>query len=406
MKKLLILAGLSSLAWLIYALFQPIIDWNFGWNQMPDSIQKQTFTGTEDPMYYDAIHASKLHLDSIVQISESPSLSIAVMIQGKMAFTYVLGFQDLEKLIPADTSTKYRVGSVSKALSSLGLAKMVEDETLNLDSSIQYYTELFQDKPDISIRQLASHQSGIRNYGACFCFPVWEYYRNAEFESVEASLGQFEKDDLLFEPGASFSYSSYNYTALSYAMEKASARNFLSYMGEYVFDPLQMENTAADKSESTNKAIPYETNDGEYKEAFQVNLSNKWAGGGFISTPSDLVRAGNALLDSSFLDQSTIEELITPQRLNDNTINEQNYALGWRHDFSERYFGGKTKVEIIHHGGMAVGGMALLAVYPEYNLVFAITMNKSGQRGRFELFDYMRPIVDLFLRREIQVELD
>ena len=218
------------------------------------------------------------------------------------------------------------------------------------------------------------------------------------FSQSHKVLFYFEKDALLFEPGESFSYSTYNFTALSLAMERATRRNFLSYMGEYVFSPLQMENTAADKRRNqTKKSMPYETTTEKFKDAYALNLSNKWAGGGFVSTPSDLVRAGNALLDTAFLSKATSEALVTPQRLNDGSINEQNYALGWRHDFSERYFNGNIKVEVIHHGGMAVGGLALLVVYPQYDLVFAITMNKTGIQGRFELFDTIIPMVEQFI---------
>ncbi|WP_420318726.1 serine hydrolase domain-containing protein [Ekhidna sp.] len=391
--------ALIGVAGLAYALFQPIIEWNFGWNLIPEDRNEISFEGMEDPIYIEAINSSKQHLDSVLNTSEAPSISIAAMIHGRMIWSYAVGFKDLEKRLPADTATKYRIGSVSKALTSLGLGRAIEKNQIHLDSSLQFYAPIFEGKPDITIRQLASHQSGIRNYGVCFCFPIWEYYRDKNFQSIKQSLSDFKDDPLLFNPGESFSYSSYNYVALSYAIERASDRNFLSYMGEYVFSPLQIHNTEADKpKEYANRATPYDVENRSYKRSFTVNLSNKWAGGGFISTPSDLVRAGNALLDSSFLSPRTIEMLTSPQALNDGSINEQNYALGWRHDFSEKYFDGTKKVEVIHHGGMAMGGLALLVVYPEYDLVVAITMNKSGQRGRFELFDIIAPVVEELIK--------
>ncbi|WP_420578553.1 serine hydrolase domain-containing protein [Ekhidna sp.] len=401
MKKISCLLGLIGLGWILYGLFQPIIDWNFGWEKMPKNRNELTFQGIEDKKYLNAIESSKHHLDSLIEMSEAPSISVAAMINGKMIWTFAIGYQDIKNQVSSDTSSQYRIGSVSKALTSLGLGNLIENRLIDPDSSIQYYTGQFQNQPRMTIRQLASHQSGIRNYETCFCFPIWEYYHNNEYESVETSLSQFEKDNLLFTPGESFAYSSYNFTALSLAMEKVSGRDFLLYMRDHVFKPLKMSMTQSDdiRDISADRAIPYDTDVSFYKNAFDVDLSNKWAGGGFISTPSDLVRAGNALLDSSFLSQTTIEMLTSPQKLNDGTINEQNYALGWRHDFSEKYFNGNRKVEVIHHGGMAVGGMALLAVYPEYDLVFAITTNKSGQKGRFELFDYIRPMVELFIRQ-------
>ncbi|MEQ9006994.1 MAG: serine hydrolase domain-containing protein, partial [Ekhidna sp.] len=349
-----------------YCLFQPVVDWNFGWESIPKNTFEQRFEGIEDINYKEAITSSKSIIDSIQKVSNSPSISIAAIIHGKMVWSYAVGFQDIINNVPADTSTSYRIGSVSKALTSLGLGKLIQEQKIHPDSSIQFYTDHFNEKPRIAIRQLASHQSGIRNYSTCFCFPVWEYYRNKEFESVEESLVDFESDELLFSPDEAFSYSSFNYTALSYAMEKASNMDFLNLMEDGVFKPLEMIHTRPDKHDVPipNKAVPYDVDGNLFKKTVDVNLSNKWAGGGFLSTPSDLVRAGNALLDSVYLNSETTELLTTPQRLVNDSINEQYYALGWRHNYSERYFNGERKVAVIHHGGMAVGGLALLAIYP------------------------------------------
>ncbi|WP_370086138.1 serine hydrolase domain-containing protein [Ekhidna sp.] len=399
MRKLSCLLGLFGLGWLLYCLFQPIVDWHFGWNKLPESVFNQHFEGAYDNTYAEPIAKSKAVLLEAHHKSQAPSLSIAVAIGGNTVWSYSSGFENIEELVPADTSTRYRIGSVSKAITSLGLARLLQTNTISLDSSIQYYTGMFSEKPKITVKQLASHQSGIRNYRARLSFPIWEYYRNEEFASVEESISDFENDDLLFEPGEDFAYSTYNYTALSYAMESVSGVDYLTIMNQEVFIPLKMQSTQADKKNSSisNRAVPYFSNEKLYKPALDVNLSNKWAGGGLLSTPSDLVRAGNALLDSAFISSKVIQIITTPQRLNNGDINNQNYALGWRHDYSDRYLDGAKKVEIIHHGGMAVGGLALLAIYPEYNMTVALTVNKSGQEGRFELFDYAVPIANLFI---------
>lgn len=393
------LLGLIGLGWVLYCLFQPIIDMNFGWHKLPNKVFETKFEGVESKTFNSEISLSKRLIDSIQGVSNSPSISVAAMINGKMIWTYTVGFQDLTRKIPADTNTQYRIGSTSKALTSLGLGKLVQEGKIHPDSSIQYYTGYFRNKPDISIRQLASHQSGIRNYSVCLCFPIWEYYRNKQFDSIQESVLEFESDALLFKPGTDFAYSSFNFTALSLAMENVSPNGFLKYMQEDVFQSLGMNKTSSENKETRlhHKAIPYDIQGQQYHESFDVNLSNKWAGGGMISTPSDLVRAGNALLDSTFLKIQTIELITTPQRLDNDSLNEQNYALGWRHGYSQRYFEGAHEVEILHHGGMAMGGQALLVVYPNYNLVIALTMNKGESEGNFKLFDYVTPIANAFL---------
>lgn len=394
------LLGLIGLGWVLYCLFQPVVDMNFGWKTLPNKVFEAKFEGIVYKKYGAEISRSKQILDSIHNASKSSSISIAAMINGRMVWTYAVGFQNLNKKIPANTDTQYRIGSVSKALTSLGLGKLIQEGKIQPDSSIQYYTDLFSNKPDITIRQLASHQSGIRNYGVCLCFPIWEYYRNKQFDSIKESVLEFESDELLFVPGTDFAYSSYNFTALSLAMESVSLDGFLNYMQVEVFQPLDMHQTSPGhkEAESQTIAIPYDLKGQMFRESFDVNLSNKWAGGGFISTPSDLVKAGNALLEGSFLNPEIIELITSPQRLDNGSLNDQNYALGWRHDYSQRYFNGAQEVEMIHHGGMAMGSQALLVVYPEYNLVIALTMNKGESEGNFKLFNYITPIANAFLK--------
>lgn len=401
MKRLCILTALICALGLSYFLFRNVIEYSFGWKEAPIDLVNYSFEGEEGADFADEIVEARIELRELYKVSKAPAASIAISIGGEIVWSEALGLRDIEAQISADTSTQFRIGSTSKALTSLGLGKLLEEGVIHLDSSIQFYTSHFSRQPRIKIRQLASHQSGIRNYGVCLCLPIWEYYRDTYFFSVEESLKDFEYDPLLFEPGDDFAYSSYNFTSLSHAMEKAARTDFLSLMERRVFKELGMRSTQANFKHlnAANQSVFYDIRDNEYKVAPEVNLSNKWAGGGFLSTPSDLVRAGNALLSEDFLSAGTVQKLIEPQQLNDGTVNEQNYALGWRHSRSKRFLEGKKEIETINHGGMAVGSQSLLIVFPEYDMVVSLLMNKGGQEGRFELFSYLTPIVNIFLKK-------
>lgn len=399
MKNLCLLTGLICPLWLCYFLFQNIIEYNFGWEELPVELLDYSFEGEGDTVYLAEIIAARVELREIQRISKAPAVSIAVSINEKTVWSEALGLQDIQKRIPADTSTRFRIGSTSKALTSLALGKLLEEKVIHLDSSIQFYTDRFQKKPKIKIRQLASHQSGIRNYATCLCFPIWEYYRDKYFFTVEESLSDFEDDPLQFLPGDKFAYSTYNFTALSHAMEASTSTDFLSLMEHQVFKPLQMKSTRPNfkHNSSSNQSVFYDIRDDEYKISTEVDLSNKWAGGGFLSTPHDLVKAGNSLLSERFLKSETIQALTEPQRLNNDSINDQKYALGWRHGKTRRFLEGRKEIEVIHHGGMAVGSQSLLIVFPEYNMVISLLMNRTGQQGRFQLFDYLTPIAEIFI---------
>lgn len=399
MKKICLITGVIATLWLSYSLFRNVLVYPYGWHTLPPELWNYYFEGKSDVLFQHEIEATRIELKKMHKNTLAPAVSIAISIKGKTIWSEALGLRNIDKNLPADTATLFRIGSTSKALTSLGLGRLLDQNLIHLDSSVQYYTNHFTDKPRIKIRQLASHQSGIRNYGVCPCFPIWEYFRDRNFLSVEESLSDFESDDLLFQPGEEFFYSTYNFSALSHAMEKAASEDFLSLMDSKVFEPLGMQSTMPNYKNRQNaeQSAFYDVRGNTYKRSTEVNLSNKWAGGGFMSNPSDLVKAGNALLIDDFLSKQTIERLIEPQQLSNDSINPQGYALGWRYGHLKSLLGGNKNIEIVHHGGMSPGSQSLLIVFPVYEMVISLLLNRSGRQGQFRLFDYLQPIANIFL---------
>jgi CubicO group peptidase (beta-lactamase class C family) len=100
-----------------------------------------------------------------------------------------------------------------------------------------------------------------------------------------------------------------------------------------------------------------------------VDNSDKWAGGGFVSTPEDLVAFANALLDGRLLKPETVRLLWTSQKTSDGK--ETEYGMGWRVDRDAK---GRARVP---HSGGAQGGTANLIVYPAERLVIAMVVNSD-----------------------------
>src|SRR5579883_1591101 len=94
-----------------------------------------------------------------------PGLAIAVAIDGRIVYEEGFGFADLEQRVPVWPSTKFRIGSVSKPLTAVGLMRLVEAGKLDLDAPVQKYVPQFPDKGSpITARMLAGHLAGIRHY--------------------------------------------------------------------------------------------------------------------------------------------------------------------------------------------------------------------------------------------------
>ncbi|MCE7043291.1 serine hydrolase [Dyadobacter sp. CY312] len=324
----------------------------------------------KDKAFLPAINKAQKYLDSLQTAQNIPGLSVAVGNARGIIWAQGLGFADLESRIPVSIHSRFRIGSVSKSLTSVALGRLLENGKFNMDTAIQAYVPQFPlKKYTITARQLVTHTSGIR------------HYRNDDpitcpkrYISVTEALSIFNQDSLLFQPGSKYNYSTYGYTLLSAALEGASGQDYLSLMKTSVFSPLGMTETSPDYSDSliNNRVRFYELKNGKHVHAGMVDNSYKWAGGGFLSTPTDLVKLGTELIKHSILKKETIDILLTTQVLNsgENT----NYAAGWRigHDDKGR--------KIIHHGGLIDGGRTFLIVYPENDLVIAVTANISGAR--------------------------
>ena len=296
-----------------------------------------------------------------------PGISAAVAIDGRIIWAEGLGFADLENNVPMTATSKVRIASISKSLTSAAVGQLVEKGKLDLDAPVQTYVPSFPVKPwPITTRQLGGHLAGIRHYMA------GEFESMRAWPNVVAALDIFRNDTLLFPPGTKYSYSTYGFNLVSAVVEGASGEQFVSYMNRHVFTPLGMTNTTAEFADSI---IPgrahYYLHDsaGPIVNAPYVNNSNKWAGGGFLSTASDLVIFGSAFLKPGFLKQETIDLLWTPQKTTDGK--STGYGIGWGSALDS------AGRRVVSHSGGAMAANSLLLIYPNEKLVVAVIANTN-----------------------------
>jgi CubicO group peptidase (beta-lactamase class C family) len=274
-------------------------------------------------------------------------------------------------------------------MTAAGLAVLYESGGIDLDASVRRYVASWPGKhADITARQLAGHLSGIRHYPP----DGDEFFNEKRYTDIVDVLQIFRDDSLLFEPGTQYSYSTYGYNLLGAVMQAVAGEKFLEFMDDKVFGPIGMRSTVGDHSDSI---IPYRTSfyersgggssyhtrqSGWLSEQRTVlnapysDNSNKWPGGGFLTTPEDLLQFGFVHLEPDFLRAETLELLFTPQRTSSGE--ETGYGIGWTIGTDER---GHTT---IGHGGGSVGGTSRLLMYPEARIVVAIQVNMTDVRYR------------------------
>jgi CubicO group peptidase (beta-lactamase class C family) len=318
--------------------------------------------------YDSAIRASRELIRGVMDQAGLPGVSIAVGVGDEIVWSEGVGWADLEQRAPVTTLTKFRIGSVSKTMTASGLGLLVERGLVDLDAPIQTYVPNFPEKRwPITTRQVGGHTAGFRHYVDD------EFLSDVRYPTVDSGLAIFADDTLLHEPGAAMSYSTYGYTLVSAVIEDASGVDFLAFMRDEVFEPLGLRHTVADYNDSI---IAYRTSfyerdaQGRIVNAPHVDSSYKWAGGGFLSTPEDMVRFGLQHLRGGFLDPATLALLQTSQIMMSGEPTQ--YGLGWF--IGEDRHGDRT----YFHSGGSMGGTTLLLLVPDRELVVAGVANIDG----------------------------
>jgi CubicO group peptidase (beta-lactamase class C family) len=326
---------------------------------------KQAGEIIRDRSFKDAIKKAEKFIDSLREKQDIPGISVCVGNKEKILWAEAFGYADLENKTPLSIYSKFRMGSVSKLLTSLAVGRLYQQEKLDLDAPVQQYVPDFPVKKyPITSRQLAGHLSGIRHYRNEDPLNIPKDYKN-----VWEGLSIFKDDTLLFKPGTRYEYSTYGYSLLSAVIEGAAHMSFLSYMQDSIFLPFGMTHTTADINDSIipNRVRFYDHEGKKLVNSALVNNSYKWAGGGFLSTPYDLVNMIRGLLNHQVLQEKALTLLFTPQSLENGK--STNVGIAWRINTT------KNGLTYIHHGGAIQGGRSFVLFYPDSGYSFAITAN-------------------------------
>ena len=305
-----------------------------------------------------------------------PGLSVAVGVGGDIVWAEGFGFADLEKRSTVTSDTRFRIGGVSIPMTSAAAGLLIEKGALRLDDEIQAYVPDFPKKQwPVTLRQLMGNVAGVRN-DVGDEEPLME-----RCDQTTDGVRRFADDALRFEPGTKYGTSSYGWILASAAIDRAAGEPFFTFMQTQIFDRLGMTNTRQDAAMEVipNRTIFYYPRfaaDTRYgpELAREGDYSCFAGAGAFLSTPSDVVRFGMAVVGGKLLQSGTVETLLTRQKLKSGDLTD--YGLGW--DLETVSLGGQP-TRMAGHGTKEdfIGTTASLMTFPERGLVVAVTSNTS-----------------------------
>jgi N-acyl-D-amino-acid deacylase len=277
-----------------------------------------------------------------------PGASLAVAKGGALVLAKGYGWADLHAREPANPATVFALASVSKSLTAVAILKLVEAKRLGLDSRafelLAGIEPLTDDHVDpriktITVRQLLHHAGG------------WDRAKSGDpngfSERVARKLGvplpvnprQLTRymlgRPLDFDPGTECHYSNFGYILLGMIIQKVAQTPYEQAMHDLVIAPMGLAKTRLNpvrgSGYSRNEAHRYGPNGGEDREGGHLLIT--MASGGWLSTPSDMVRFLVELdgsRGSRFLVGSTFQAMISPPPLPASPReNGAHFGMGW-----------------------------------------------------------------------------
>ncbi len=174
------------------------------------------------------------------------SLSVLAVRAGAVVYQRQFGYKFIdsekpEKSTRGDVDTLYRVASISKMITTLGVMKLVEEGKVDLDRDISDYLGYRLRNPNfpndaITIRMLLSHTSSLRDEGGYY----WE--ANTDLKDVLLPGAKlYDKGEMWAKnakPGAFFQYANLPWGVLGTVMERASGERFDRLMTRTIFAPM------------------------------------------------------------------------------------------------------------------------------------------------------------------------
>ncbi len=348
--------------------------------------------GAASPQPFDAAAVVTAILDEISS-DDAPGVSVLVARDGKVLLSRGFGMADLSHEVPITTTTKFRIGSVTKQFAAVAILKLQEEGKLSVSDKLSKFFPDFPRAEEVTIHHLLTHTSGIKSFTSK---PDFMATVTAPATS-EQMIDSFKNDKFDFDPGTKMSYNNSGYFLLGAIIEKASGKSFNDYLRDTFFEPLGMRDTGVHTSTAVLKheATGYDYGAAKPTKAINWDMSRAGAAGALYSTVEDLMRWNEGIFGGKVLSQKSLKAAFTPIKLDSGEDPMMPYGYGW---IMGDYRGLKT----ISHGGGLQGWLSFLTRYVDQNMTIVVLHNAMPPVPTLSPNEVSELAADAFLWQEMK----
>lgn len=299
-------------------------------------------------------------------------MSVAVVRGGGIRFAAGYGAADLATGAPADASTVYPIGSISKQFTAATVLRLVERGELSLDDPVAQYVDVPVADPAPTVRQLLSHTSGLTD---ARLGPALEATEDGIGMTWDEAVGLATEPGYWTSPGGGFEYSNGGYLLTYGVVEQAAGRSYREELDRLLDEVALGDTTVCDGTVGDGVAQGHRQQHDLWARVTRLGRQpglrpaapyNPDLLNVVCATAPDLARWGHRLRAGDVVGHEGYATMIERATLTDGTVVP--YGLG----LQRRRFGDHVAIA---HGGILTGYVAMLADFPADDTTVALLVN-------------------------------
>lgn len=333
--------------------------------------------------------------------STSPGCAVGVTRDGRSVFQAGYGMADLEQGVANRPDTVFNIASLSKHFTTTAVELLAQQEKLSWDDDIRKYVpEIPEYGRPITLRHLANHTSGIRDFLTLLEFSGWNWLDAVTEERILGLIAR--QKQLNFPTGTAYTYSNSGYVLLGIVVKRVSGQPLGEFLGRNVFEPMGMLHTRVydDRQMIMKNRAPghYMRDDGKGFAIWRPTYDQIQGDGAVLTSVQDMAIWSNNFLHPSLgpNPQGLVDALRTPGTFNDGKPAKANdegsavYALGLT-------VGNYRGLPVVSHSGGIPGYATNMLLFPEQKLAVTVLCNLGGAPAT----NLSRAVADLYLPKDL-----
>jgi CubicO group peptidase (beta-lactamase class C family) len=301
--------------------------------------------------------------------------------EGNTIFEYAYGNANRSESIHNTMRTRFAIASGSKIFTAVAIAQLVEKDVITFDTLLKDCLDIKfpHFDPDITVRHLLTHSSGIPDYfdeeGGADYEELWQNRPMYTMREPKDFLPMFKNEKMKFPPGEKFSYNGAGFIVLGLIVEHHSGMSFIDYVEKNVLVRADMTDSgyfAFDRlPDRTAYSYIENESDGSWRSnIFAVPVIGAPDGGAYTTAP-DMANFWSALFDYRLVSREITEELLRPQIAAKSEGKNRRYGLGvWITMKNE-------KTSSYYVTGWDPGVAMISEVFPDRGLLITVIGNSN-----------------------------